>query len=397
MSYIDAAKTRSTRLAKSIAGDRKIPQANRKMMVKYLELMAGMGLSDRTVSKNMYSFNIFLKAMGKKDVMKASKEEISRAMGVIEGSQYADKTKQAIKVTVKQFYKQFLGEGEFYPKQARWIKTSLKAYKRMLPEDILSEEEVLRMIATASNPRDKALIALLYDSGIRMGELLNLRIKDVNLDTTPAHMTVSGKTGMRRVPISFSVPYMANYLNNLSDRKPGDFMWSGIGSHIGQDKIDYMAILHMLKRTAGAAKIRKRIYPHLFRHSRASYYANKLTEQQLKVFFGWTGDSRMASTYVHLSGRDIDNAVMGANGMEVAKEDTKPKLTVIRCQRCQVANAIDSTYCAKCGAPLTPKLNVEHGEKEDLLRKAMVKALDSDPKLMEELIHQYLEGKRKKR
>ena len=394
MSYIDAARVRSVGLVKSIAEDKKVPPANKKLIVRYLELMKGMGLSDRTVSKNMYSFYIFLKAMGKKNVLKATKEDISRAMGIIEGTEYADKTKQAIKVTVKQFYKHFLGEGEFYPKQVRWIKTSLKAYKRLLPEDILSEEEVLKLISAAGNQRDKALVALLYDSGIRMGELLNLRIKDVNLDTSPAHITVNGKTGMRRVPIMFSTPYLANYLNNLSEKKPEEFLWSGLGTHIALDRVDYNAISQMIKRTAKAAKLRKRVYAHLFRHSRASYYANKLTEQQLKAFFGWTGDSRMAGTYVHLSGRDIDNAVMQANDVEVKTERTAPMLKVKTCQKCRFDNGIDSTYCARCGATLEIYTAVKKNEERENITNMFAEAM-KDPDTADR-IGRIIKGRKKK-
>jgi hypothetical protein len=53
---------------------------------------------------------------------------------------------------------------------------------------------------------------------------------------------------------------------------------------------------------------------HKFSHSRATWYASKLTEAQMKELFGLRQDSKMASIYVHLSGRDIDKAVLQARG-----------------------------------------------------------------------------------
>ncbi|MGC8567488.1 MAG: hypothetical protein ACP5M8_07580, partial [Caldisphaera sp.] len=145
----------------------------------------------------------------------------------------------------------------------------------------------------------------------------------------------------------------------------------------------------MLKEVAVKAGIQKRIYPHLFRHSRASYYANKLTEQQLKAFFGWTGGSQMAATYVHLSGRDIDNAVLQANGMSTNNSTIEPKLKIKVCPRCQFQNPIESKYCNRCGALLDENLIMEAQSKETDIKQAIAEAL-KDPKTIEEIVHAYL-------
>ncbi|WP_394344768.1 hypothetical protein [Salinigranum halophilum] len=50
--------------------------------------------------------------------------------------------------------------------------------------------------------------------------------------------------------------------------------------------------------------------PHHFRHSRATHLANWLTEAQLCEWFGWVQGSNVPARYVHLSGRDIDNAYL---------------------------------------------------------------------------------------
>lgn len=60
--------------------------------------------------------------------------------------------------------------------------------------------------------------------------------------------------------------------------------------------------------------------PHNFRHSRATYLANFLTEAQMKEYFGWQQDSKMAGVHVHLSGRDVDNALLRVYGIENKNE-----------------------------------------------------------------------------
>ena len=141
-------------------------------------------------------------------VKSATKTELERAMARIEGSAYATETKRNIKVVVKSFYKHFVGEDYYYPKQIAWVKTTVPFNKKVLPEDILSEDEVIRIIKAARNPRDETIIALLYDSGIRVGELIGLRKKDVDIKGRTAHITVSGKIGMMKIPIFFSAPYL---------------------------------------------------------------------------------------------------------------------------------------------------------------------------------------------
>ena len=61
--------------------------------------------------------------------------------------------------------------------------------------------------------------------------------------------------------------------------------------------------------------IKKKIYPHLLRHSRLTELAKELTEQELKVFAGWVAGSNMAQIYVHLSGSDVSNKLLSNAGL----------------------------------------------------------------------------------
>lgn len=63
----------------------------------------------------------------------------------------------------------------------RWIKCNFRDDKK-LPEELLTEEDVTKLIEAAQHPRDKALVFLLYESGCRIGELLNVKIKNVLFD-----------------------------------------------------------------------------------------------------------------------------------------------------------------------------------------------------------------------
>lgn len=79
--------------------------------------------------------------------------------------------------------------------------------------------------------------------------------------------------------------------------------------------------------------------------------ANHLTEAQMNAYFGWVQGPDVPSIYVHLSGRDVNVAVLKANGVEVAEEEKKPKVN--KCPRCKTLNTPYSMFCYKCGAVLT--------------------------------------------
>jgi site-specific recombinase XerD len=327
---------------------------NKQQAEKFVWFLQAKGLSATTIRRHVYCLKKFLEVIGSgKNVSEASREDLEKAMAEIRSMSLKPETKRKIIITVKLFYKHALGEGMYYPKQVGWIKAPRSTGKKVIPEDLLTESEVLRMLKASKNVRDKAIIALLYDAGIRVGELLSMRLKDVDLEGEPKHIVVNGKTGMRKIPILSSVPYLVQYMTTVQDLEPNDQLWISIGTWVNKRQpIDSAGIRRMLQLTGKAAGMKKRIYPHLFRHSRASYYANRMTEQQLKAFFGWTADSGMASTYVHLSGRDIDNAVLMANGRQAREVLPESKLKAVACPRCREENTVESSFCRRCGSPM---------------------------------------------
>ena len=374
-----------------------ISNVNKKHLSDLIIFLQAKGAKPLTIDKYVYHYEKFLKAIGPgNNILKASREDLEKAVAKINTLNLSNEEKRKSKVTIKAMYKHFLGEDLYYPKQVAWIKTS-GSKNKMLPQDLLSEDEVLKLISAARDLRDRAIIALLFDTGMRIGELVSLKAKDVDLNGSLAHVVVNGKTGIRRIPITFSVPYLSQYMNILQNPKPNESLWQAIGTWENTGKVvGDGGVRQMIKRLAKKAGISKRIYPHLFRHSRASYYANRLTEQQLKAYFGWTGDSKIAATYVHLSGRDIDNAIMQAYGEKPIATQENPKLKVKICKRCGFENPIDATYCNRCGAPLEVGTALIEEKTESELRDSLLESI-KDPKLLEEIVHMYLEEKRKNR
>jgi integrase len=167
-----------------------------------------------------------------------------------------------------------------------------------LPDEILTADQVKDMIASARKEHDRAFIMVLWESGLRIGELLTLQKRLVSFDSQGAVLIVEGKTGQRRVRISES----ADILN----------LWIARRSLNPESRIfphSYAAYRLRIRTIARRSGLDLRVYPHLFRHSRATFLCAYLTEAQLSAFMGWTIGSSMARIYVHLSGHDLDAAL----------------------------------------------------------------------------------------
>ena len=392
MTYIEEATKRAEKLIAAIRDNKDLSVNTRKAVLKYGEHMKANGLTDRTINKNLYCLATFLKTIGSKDVLKLTKADIEKSMATLERSAYSAKTKQNVKITVRAFYKYLLGEDEYFPPLVRWIRTSITASKKYTPDDILTEQDIKKMLDVTGDSRDAALIATLYDSGARVGELLNMKVKDIDLQSTPGHARLTGKTGTRITPLIFSVPFLARYLDSYTNKKPESALWRKIGVWSNStEPLDRAGVARVLKKAAERAGISKPTNPHALRHGRATWAANRLSDQQLKSFFGWTGGSRMAETYVHLSARDLDDAWLEANGQPIPVQH-EPVLKAIPCPKCKYENTTTASYCQRCGAPL----DISIAMKMEEAQKAAVQSA-IDPQAIAQIVDALVEEKLKER
>jgi len=306
-----------------------------------------------------------------KGFKRANKDDIVRVVAEIEKENLSDRTKLNEKISLKRFYKWLNGDEEF-PENVKWIKTTRSKGKRILPENLLTEEEVKKIAEAAMNQRDRALVLVLYETGCRIGEVLSLRIGNVQFDRYGAILVVDGKTGPRRVRIISSAPALANWLDHHPHKaEPNAALWISFDKISSMQALQYFACRKMLRELALRTSITKKVNPHSFRHARASRLANSLTESQMKEYLGWTQDSNMASVYVHLSGRDIDNALLRVNGIKVETKQDESVLRIVKCMRCETDNSPASRFCTKCGSPLDLKTAIELQDEEKMTDAVM--------------------------
>ena len=167
----------------------------------------------------------------------------------------------------------------------------------------LTAAEVARLIATQSpstfsGRRNRAIVALLYDTGIRVGELVGLRRDDLDLEDHTLRVRGKAKRD-RRVPLSADlVLVLARYV--CEARSSAQLFTTSTGRPLRPT-----AVNQWLRRAGRLAGISKRVSPHVFRHSFATaYLRNGGDEFTLQEILGHS-DLEMVRRYVHLAASDV--------------------------------------------------------------------------------------------
>ena len=291
----DFQESKADRIFKSIVGSKKnLSKENKETIKKFMSFCLADGVGVGRIEKYLYHLRKFC-LWSKKNLLELTKDDVVNLVGKVETLKYSPYTKKDIKISIKKFLKVMKGNNEEYPKEVKWIKTNVKNNQKKMPEELLTEEEVAKMIRQAPTFRDKAIISLLWETGMRRGEMLTLKVKHVQFDDIGGLLVVTGKTGPRRLRIITTVPYLHSWLeiHPTGDDPEAPLFTSNRGKAWKET-----AIKQMLKNVAKQVGIKKRVHPHLFRHSRATYLSQHMTEAQLKSYFGWVQDSKQCATYI---------------------------------------------------------------------------------------------------
>lgn len=364
----------------------KISEASKNVVIEYFEDMKLKNLKPNTIELNVNVMMFILKNI-KNDLDKLTEEDSRSFQIALLSSGYAESSQKQYLMNFKRFLRWYSKNGHTrgrkkYLEISENIERKFKSTTKT-PSDLLTADEVERMVATASNHRDAAIIAILYDSGCRIGELLSCRIKDVVFTDDGCEITFPvSKTKSRTVLLTYAAGYVKEYLSRHPLRHDPDGKLivteklMNIGTkenHVpGYRSLDSDTIRENLKEIAKRAGIKKRVYPHLLRHTRATEYAKTMTEANMRIIFGWTPNSNITSIYTHLSGQDAKDAIKAHHGLKVITKNSLG-VEVGMCMKCDATNPVSAQICWQCKAPLTR----EARERREKMEKTMMDLMDN--------------------
>lgn len=213
------------------------------------------GKSPRT--QRMYTFfnKNFLEFI-KKDTDLITEDDIKTYFAYLLSEKKNDPASVALaRSSLKFFYDDILKK-----KLLVGIKTPKKI--RRIPE-VLSKDEIKRLIDNSGSLRNKILVEFLYSSGLRVSELAKLKVRDINLDEKTG-LLKEGKGGKDRFFILSEV-LVKDLREYLKNNKSEYLLPSSTSS------ITTRSIQKAIQRMAKRANIQRKVYPHLLRHTFATH------------------------------------------------------------------------------------------------------------------------------
>jgi hypothetical protein len=230
------------------------------MIEKYDKEMVRISLSKPTHHKHLSTI-LSLSRMLKKSWLNASKEDIDDLVYGVMKKYSSDGKENNTTWDHKE-----VGD----PLETKWIRIK-RVKSKIVREQLLTDEDLVKLLERCLNPRDKAFLDVHYEAGTRPGEILNLKLKHVNFDRYGAFINVDGKTGPRPIRIIRSVPDLAKWIEIHPFREnPEAPLWILTESTKLGESMTYSAARGMLKRALKRAKINKKVNLKLFRHSEAT-------------------------------------------------------------------------------------------------------------------------------
>jgi integrase/recombinase XerD len=178
--------------------------------------------------------------------------------------------------------------------------------RRRLPI-ILSQEEVTRLIDSAANPLHRAVLMTLYSTGIRRGELVKLKVSDIDVPRMVIHI-YQGK-GNRDREVQLTEKLLVELRRYWRWMRPQTYLFPGYENFRRTDvPISAKAVWHACRQAAKRAGIEKKLSPHSLRHSYATHQLEAGADLASVQNLLGHADVRDTMIYLHLSKRHLQCA-----------------------------------------------------------------------------------------
>jgi site-specific recombinase XerD len=168
--------------------------------------------------------------------------------------------------------------------------------------DVLSREEVQRLIESADNPRHRVWLLMLYATGLRREELVQLKVNDVDRARMLIHIHQGKGNEDRDVMLSpRPLEELREYWLRTSFR-PKTYLFPGGGrAHATDVPMSAKSVFHAVKHAAQRAGLKKRVHPHTLRHCFATHLLEAGADLRTIQLLLGHADLKTTSRYLHMS------------------------------------------------------------------------------------------------
>ncbi len=360
-----------------------ISDKNKKLILRYKNWRLANSVSVARVVRELVSLRVLCERFDV-ELDRIDEDNLIDILAAIETYGWKLATVNEYKLALKQFLK-MVGKEELAAK----IKKKEPRDNELTRDDLLTVDEVMRLVSVAMNERDPALIMCHLDLACRPEEILTLTVGDFVRDAWGIKVEMRRSKTFRRSPhLSSSLPYVSRWLSVHPLRDDPDApMWidlnklrAGIAAPIDHDA--YRRLVARLFKRAGIKK--KNFTPYNFRHTGITLWAVLLTEQQLSKH---VPGSKHLRRYAKLVDADADRKILKELGLingDEMEPDVK-RLQPVKCGICGEFNEPFRQRCWKCKASLDPARLVQEFGGEEIIEAVMDDSLE---RLIEEKVSQ---------
>ena len=243
------------------------------------------GFSDHTIKNYLTQNKLFLDFI-KKQPNEIEEDDIKQYFANLQKNNISNKTLALKKAALIFFYKGILNKDI--------IKFKTPKAERKIPE-ILTKEEVKSLIQATKSLKSRLIVKCLYSTGLRVSELVNLRLKDLSIDRKEGWVRKGKGSKDRFFKISdLLLEDLNKYILTLDDKE--QFLFPGKNKTLTSRNVQ-----KIIERSARKANLQKKVSPHKLRHSFATHLLDQGTD--IRIIQELLGHADLSTTqiYTHVS------------------------------------------------------------------------------------------------
>jgi integrase/recombinase XerD len=266
-----------------------------KRLDEYTKTLKIKSYSPKTIKTYYSLFRIFLKYFNGKEIDSLTGEEIrDYLLYLIEKRHMSRSFENQTINSIKFYYEKILGR----PPEPYYIQRPKS--ERKLPV-VLSEEEVIMILKQIDNLKHKCIIYIIYSAGLRLSEVVNLQVNDI--DSKRRVITIRHGKGAKDRFTLLSEKVLQMLREYYREYHPKEWLFEGISG--GQYSM--RSVQEILKKALSKTNIRKHVSIHTLRHSFATHLLEHgIDLTYIQDFLGHT-NPKTTQIYTHITQKGIDN------------------------------------------------------------------------------------------
>ncbi len=253
--------------------------------------------SENTIKTYTKYFKDFIHYFSDCELSEIKPDEINKYILELIESRKISISQQNQRINAIKFYYEKILHQE---KQYYLIERPNKAFR--LP-DVLSKDEIKSILEAATNLKHKCILELIYSAGLRRGELLHLKLTDI--DSKRMRIKIRGGKGKKDRYSLLSKGVLNDLRAYFKAYKPETWLFEGPSNA----QYSGASVAKILKKYAIRAGIKKRVHVHMLRHSFATHLLEQGTNLRIIQELLGHEDIKTTEIYTHISSLEIDKVI----------------------------------------------------------------------------------------